>query len=247
MILFRVLLRDKTHFPLFESLVNQMPVKPPLLYRPNATRTGFTLVELLVVIGIIAILVGLAFPAYNMAIEHAHCSSCAAHMRSLGIAFMEYSSDNQGQLPGRVQGQNDKWPLLLLPYVGNDPNTYVDPGDPVAVKTPSATLLSNGSNGSSFFFNGFNDLGFYNNPDLTIQLANLNDTSNLILLGQKVHGNHEFYMDFAEGNQKTSLNKQAYYGGSNYVFADGSARFLPLAQYDDSLWLVNKSYVIPSH
>lgn len=199
------------------------------------------------VIGIIAILVALAFPAYSMAIQHANCSKCAAHMRSLGIAFMEYAGDNQGQFPARVTDPgSDKWPILLLPYVGNDPNVYVDPGDPVATKTPVATLLSNSSNGSSFFFNGFNDLGFYTNPNLTVQMANLNDTSNLILLGQKVHGNYEFYMDFVEGNQNGSLNKQAYYGGSNYVFADGSARFLPLAQYDDSMWLVNKSYSIPS-
>lgn len=205
---------------------------------------GFTLIELLVVIGIIALVAALAFPAFSMALQHAHSASCASRMRSLGVGFIEYANDNDGQLPGRVQGVTDKWPLLLLPYV-KDPVAYVDPGDPVAVKIPSTDLLSNGANHSSFFFNGFNDLGFYNNPGQSVRMANLNDTSNLILLAQKISGSTQFYMDFVEGNQKDQLNETAYFGGSNYVFADGSVRFLLKSNYDDTMWLVNKSYAIP--
>jgi prepilin-type N-terminal cleavage/methylation domain-containing protein/prepilin-type processing-associated H-X9-DG protein len=208
---------------------------------------AFTLIELLVTIAIIALLVAMAFPATQAAIQHAHCSGCAARMRSLGVAFVSYSNDNDGQLPGRVTGSNDKWPVLLLPYV-QDPKCYVDPGDPVAVKVPEQNIVSNSGNNSSFFFNGFNDLGFYNNPSLTVRLVNLSDSSNLILLGQKVHGSTQYYMDFVEngGNQNDILNKTAYFGGSNYVFADGSARFMLLSQYSDDMWLVNKSYVIPT-
>lgn len=210
-------------------------------------KSGFTLVELLVVIGIIAVLVAIALPGYSLALQHANSSACMGHMRVLGMAFTSYSTDNDGQLPGRViGGGNDKWPVLLLPYVGSDPKVYVDPGDPVATKVPAQNLISNNGNGSSFFFNGFNDLGFYSNPNLTIRMADLNDTTNLILLGQKVHGSNQYYMDFVEGNENDILNKQAYFGGSNYVFADGSARFLYLAQYDNTLWLVNKSYHIPT-
>ncbi len=209
--------------------------------------TGFTLVELLVVIGIISILAAIAFPAYSMAVQHANCSKCAVRMRSIGIGFVSYSNDNEDQLPGRVEGTgNDKWPVLLLPYLGNDPETYVDPGDPVAVKTPPANLVSGAGNSSSFFFNGFNDLGFYKNPNITIRMVDFNDTSNLILLAQKNHNFFDYYMDFAEGNENDVLNKKAYFGGSNYVFADGSARFLKVADYADSMWLVNKSYTIPT-
>ncbi len=214
---------------------------------PRAQKGGFTLVELLVVIGIIAILVAIGLPAYSMAIQHAHSAACAGHMRALGVGFISYSTDNDGELPGRVTGggNNNKWPVLLLPYVGSDPRIYTDPGDPVAVKVSPQNLVSNSSNNSSFFFNGFNDLGFFTNPTLTVRMADLSDTSNLILLGQKIHGSKQYYMDFAEGNENDTLNKQAYFGGSNYVFADGSARFLYLSQYDDSMWLVNKSYQIP--
>jgi prepilin-type processing-associated H-X9-DG protein len=134
--------------------------------------------------------------------------------------------------------------VLLETYVG-DIRNYIDPGDPVAVATSPATLISNSANGSSFYFNGFNDLGFYSNPDATVRMVNLNNTANLILLGQKIHGDKEFYMDFQEDNEDQTLNKTAYFNGANYVFADGSARFMYATDYNDSMWLVNKNYSIP--
>lgn len=213
--------------------------------RRNKNQSGFTLVELLICIGIIAVLLAVAFPAYNAALRHAHSSACSTRMRSLGVAFITYAADNDAQLPARTNGAADKWPTLLLPYI-QDPKCYVDPGDPVATQVPVSDLISNSANHSSFFFNGFSDLGFYTNPNLTIRLSNLTNASNLILLGQKVNGNVQFYMDFVEGNENDVLNKQAYFGGSNYVFADGSARFISLSDYNDRMWLVNESYVIPT-
>ncbi len=212
----------------------------------NLSTNGFTLIELLVTMAIIAVLVAASFPIYGMAIQHAHCGGCVAHMRSIGIAFVSYAGDNDGQLPSRATGPgSDKWPVLLLPYVGNS-KCYVDPGDPIATAVPTQNLASNNGNNCSFFFNGFNDLGFYTDPNLTVKLVDLASGSNLLILGQKVHGSTQYYMDFVEGNENDVLNKQAYFGGSNYVFADGSARFIPLSQYDNTWWLVNKNYQVPS-
>jgi prepilin-type N-terminal cleavage/methylation domain-containing protein/prepilin-type processing-associated H-X9-DG protein len=212
-------------------------------------RSGFTLIELLVVVAIIALLAAIVFSVIPSAIEHANCASCAGHMRGLGIAFMEYAGDNDGQLPGRVtQAGNNKWPVLLLPYV-SDPKMYVDPGDPVAMQVPTNTIASNNGNNSSFFFNGFNDLGFYTNPNLTVHLVDLAGGSNLILLGQKISGSTQYYMDFVEppnGNENDVLNKTAYFGGSNYTFADGSVRYMKAADYNDTMWLVNQNYPIPT-
>lgn len=203
-------------------------------------RQGFTLVELLVVIGIIGILIAVSFPAYRMAILHAQCAGCSAHMRQVGTAFMLYANDNNGQLPGRVVAAN-KWPTLLLPYV-NDATIYTDPGDPVATKTSQADLVSNAANNSSFIFNGFNDIGAHNDPTITVSIASLANSAGVILLGQQVPGGANFYMDLADGDQNTVLKKTAYYGGSNYLFADGSVQFLKLADYNDSMWLINKNY-----
>lgn len=180
-----------------------------------------------------------------MAIAHADCAGCASHIRTLSQAFLTYAGDNNSQLPGRVEGSgSDKWPVLLLPYVPT-PLAYVDPGDPVATQVPPDQLASDNGNNSSFFFNGFNDLGFYTNPSGTVPLVELTDTSNLALLGEKVHGNTQYYMDFVEGNQDDILYKTSYFGGSNYGFADGSVQFITSAKYVDTIWLVDKSYPIP--
>jgi prepilin-type N-terminal cleavage/methylation domain-containing protein/prepilin-type processing-associated H-X9-DG protein len=206
-------------------------------------RRGFTLIELLVVIGIIAILGALGFALAPSAIQHAQCAGCASRMHGLSLAFVQYAGDHDGQLPSRTVGSSDKWPVLLLPYV-SDPKNYVDPGDPVASAVASQDLASNNGNASSFFFNGFNDLGAYTNPSVTVTLANLTG-SNLALLGQKVHGSDQYYMDFVEGNEYDVLNKTAYFGGANYGFADGSVRYISLANYNNQMWLINQNYQIP--
>ena len=58
---------------------------------------AFTLVELLVVIGIIALLVGILLPALSHARQQANLIVCQTHMRQLGQAIALYVVDNQGR------------------------------------------------------------------------------------------------------------------------------------------------------
>lgn len=67
---------------------------------PAAKSRGFTLVELLVVIGIIALLISILLPALNKAREQANMAKCAANMRSAVQALHLYTTEYRGWLPG---------------------------------------------------------------------------------------------------------------------------------------------------
>jgi prepilin-type N-terminal cleavage/methylation domain-containing protein len=66
---------------------------------PGRRSKAFTLVELLVVIGIIAILVGVLLPALSKARRQAQVLKCAANLHNIGLSLINYAAQNRGWLP----------------------------------------------------------------------------------------------------------------------------------------------------
>ena len=105
-----------------------------------AHKRGFTLVELLVVIGIIALLVSILLPALNRARQHAQTIQCLSNMRQIGAACMMYSNNNNGVIipldyrdltvPAGPNGYSasDFWPTILVAmnYLSYPPATTKD-------------------------------------------------------------------------------------------------------------------------
>ncbi|MDX6765332.1 MAG: prepilin-type N-terminal cleavage/methylation domain-containing protein [Candidatus Methylacidiphilales bacterium] len=216
-------------------------------------RRGFTLVELLAVVVVVAVLASFAIPAVSKVLTRGRQAASLSNIRQLGMSLLSYAADNQYKLPPRTNGTDpvtgaavDKWPKALYTYMP-DVRAFIDPSDPLPANRDPAVFFTNRRNNSSYVYNGFNDLGAYTDPSYQVHTVNLTSPSTLILLGKKRHIRGDFYMDVdegAQGNQIEVLDWDTYGKTLHYFFADGSARWLTQAEYDATLWLVDKTYTL---
>ena len=152
---------------------------------PLRRRSGFTLVELLVVIGIIALLISILLPALSKARKQANTIKCRAQLYDIGRQLLMYANSNKGWLfpdgAGYDKPDNDRWPVATL-----QPSTwnYKILHCPADLDTPAEE--------HSYLLNDY-----INTKKIKYGHTRFNGrtASDVILIGEKKSFEHDYYMN----------------------------------------------------
>ena len=179
-------------------------------------KCGFTLVELLVVTGIIALLAGILLPAVRRARHRARITQCKSNLKQIGTALQQYTVEWGGYLPHEDDGvpANSCWYYLIDPYLGG-PNKSTDELKVCPVEDERHRAVK-----ESYRFNSqlerYPELPFRDVDDFTFP------TRTVLLFDAIVSGNRTKFKGKLEDVSERHL------GGANIVFADFHIEWLHL-------------------
>jgi prepilin-type processing-associated H-X9-DG protein/prepilin-type N-terminal cleavage/methylation domain-containing protein len=173
--------------------------------RNLSRKKAFTLIEILVVIGIIALLAAILFPILSRAREKARATTCMNNEHQIALAVMQYTQDHERRFP----------------QLGGEWTTNIG--------------LTNGTNSAIFQCpsEGQDDSQGFTDYFLNTELMGLSDVrvrypSNTILIGDGPTQGPTFNMSPTSALPWSSTDDYAkrHSGGANYAFADGHVKWL---------------------
>ena len=193
---------------------------------------GFTLVELLVVIGIIAILIGLLMPALNRAQQQAKSLQCKSNLAQVGAHLVIYANNYRGWLypvgprsavTGEVGtlgyeptlpdfGRATRWPVFVFdPPVWNPP-LLLCPTDFEPAEEHSYVLNKH-----------LADKGLKFGTSRVNQLV----SSEIVVMGEKVSSESDYYMARGDFERVVEPYRHGVKLGSNYLYLDSHVDITP--------------------
>lgn len=237
------------------------------------TRSGLTLVELLVVVTILILLVALLLPAIMRVRAFADQQEDREQLRVLGHAWLAYAQAHGGR-PIKVKSDDpfDRWLLKLSPY-GDITNYLVSPGDPLKKDRLAYMEQNPGRLCSSFVLNPYFSTQIPDpyNPNKLLSCDRINDCTSLAtalaivpVSPQSLVPGYQYItpqswfaatpeLTWARATGKfgiqpdrfTGINSNVVPGFANYFFADGHIETITADQI--SQWIqAGRNFMIPA-
>lgn len=218
---------------------------------------GFTLIELMVVISIIAMLMGILLPALNKARQQAKKLICSSNMRQVGIAVQTYIVDSENRLPPsscHISNPDQYWLRVLSKYTGEQllfrcpsdkSDNFVDWDKPLSQqldKRYSSFAVNALLDPVCFRYGGstnrYNRVDLIRKPMYCIWICEAPDTENFQLADHIHPESWEGSVEYA----KTFIAWDRHMGKSNYLFADGHVETL---EFEDTYQWPGRCYWYP--
>jgi prepilin-type N-terminal cleavage/methylation domain-containing protein len=188
--------------------------------KTGSGRPAFTLVELLVVLGVIVVLIGMLLPALTRSRQQANSVVCQSNLRQIGIAMLMYADQYDGFLfpsdmgydaqhvipypdtgaPGTI---HNVWPLVVF-GVWNPP-VMICPSDQQPLEQHSYVVNSH--------------MAYWNVKYNTV-LPNQLPSSLVVLMGEKVTLVGDYYMEYGDFGRVVDEFRHGQEFGSNYLMLD---------------------------
>ena len=207
---------------------------------------GFTLLELLTVVAIIAVLCSILIPALHGVRFSAQQASCASNMRQIGSALLLYAAANDNKLPetSHTAAFGQSWIYTLSEYLGDCDEVRICPADPKGDGRFDA-------GGTSYILNSFlfvpqigpfgqpmgeptNNLLLIENPTETPMAFIIADSQGIGDANDHTHSSRwsswsAVVRDISPGRFGGGNSPMRALGSSNYLFADGHVEQLDAA------------------
>ncbi len=208
-------------------------------------RTGFSLIEILVVLGIIVILLAILIPVVVGVQRSARQTRCLANLRSLGQVLVAYQNDHNGwAFPVKTDAfgviglglnvpPHERWPMLALPVQGApnpppyDAGAYAmadmkDPAyDPAPYTPPVLACPSDDEPAMAHTYVLNNHLA-----DEGIRAGKRVkgvSSSEIVVAGEKRAAAYDYYMEWGDYDRVVDSFKHGKSNGSNYLYLDSHA------------------------
>jgi prepilin-type N-terminal cleavage/methylation domain-containing protein/prepilin-type processing-associated H-X9-DG protein len=205
-------------------------------------RSGFTLIEILTVIAIIALLAAILFPVFSRAREKARATTCLSNLQQLGMAFQQYVQDAGRRYPGA--GEFQKWGNGAHWVSGTNSTTEGLAGNNAPYDLSTTHPSANIEGGALYPYVRNGDV--YHCPSakdgdikrvtysMNCAIAGMNDVrlrtpSEIVLLVDEAHNNDGFF--YTETNNSTDTITDVHNGAGNILFTDGHAKSYTNGQY----------------